>query len=98
MPFVRGGWSDGDAALMSRSLSTGVGYLARNRDLVGLGLSWERPGANTLDDQYTAELFYRLQLSKNFALTPDMQVIADPALNPNEDVIYLFGLRARLTL
>lgn len=98
VPFLRGGWSDGDAALMSRSLGAGFGYLASNNGLFGVGLSWERPGASFLDDQYTAELFYRLQLSQNFALTPDVQIIADPALNPNEDMIFLFGLRARLTL
>ncbi len=98
IPFLRAGWSDGDAALMSRAVSTGFGYLARNRDLIGVGLSWERPGLNTLDDQYTAELFYRLQLFQNFALTPDVQIISDPALNPNEDMIFVLGLRARLTL
>jgi porin len=98
IPFLRAGWSDGDAALMSRNIAAGLGYLARNRDLIGVGLSWERPGANFLDDQYTAELFYRLQLFQNFALTPDIQVIAEPALNPNESMIYVLGLRARLTL
>ena len=70
----------------------------RNRDLIGAGVAWERPGISGLDDQYTAEFFYRLQLFENFALTPDLQIIAEPALNPNEDVIFVFGLRARLTL
>ncbi|UCH74433.1 MAG: carbohydrate porin [Rhodospirillales bacterium] len=98
VPFLRAGWSDGDAALMSRNVAAGFGYLARNRDLFGLGLAWERPGASALDDQYTAELFYRFQLFQNFAITPDVQVIANPALNPFEDVIYVLGLRARLTL
>jgi porin len=98
MPFLRAGWSDGDAALMSRNVAAGLGYLARNRDLIGVGLAWERPGASALDDQYTAEFFYRFQLFQNFALTPDIQLIAEPALNPNEDVIVVLGLRARLTL
>ena len=98
IPFLRAGWSDGDAALMSRNVAAGLGYLARNRDLIGAGVAWERPGISGLDDQYTAEFFYRLQLFENFALTPDLQIIAEPALNPNEDVIFVFGLRARLTL
>ena len=50
-----------------------------------------------LDDQYSVELFYRLQLSQNFAITPDVQVIMEPALDPGEDVLGVFGMRARLT-
>jgi porin len=51
-----------------------------------------------LDDQYTAELFYRLQLTYNLAITPDVQLIIDPALNPDENRTWVFGLRARLAL
>jgi porin len=51
-----------------------------------------------LDDYYTAELFYRFQFAQNFAITRDVQLILDPALNPDEDVLWVFGLRGRLTL
>lgn len=50
------------------------------------------------DDQYTAEIFYRFQLTQNLAITPDVQLIIDPALNPDESTIWIFGLRARLAL
>jgi uncharacterized protein YbjQ (UPF0145 family) len=70
----------------------------RHRDLMGLGLSWGKPGDDNLDDQYTAEIFYRFQFSRNFAITPGAQMILDPALNPDEDELFFFGLRARLNL
>ena len=98
VPFLRGGWSDGDAALMQGNISTGLGYFNRHRDLMGFGLSWGEPGDDNLDDQYTAEVFYRFQFSRNFAITPSAQMILDPALNPDEDELFFFGLRARLNL
>ena len=104
MPFVRAGASDGGGgALWERSLSTGFGYYMKKRsDLLGLGLNWSRPSEKTftpgLRDQYTAEFFYRIQLSQNFAITPDVQLLIDPALNPAEDQIWIIGVRARLAL
>ena len=37
-------------------------------------------------------------LSQHFAITPDLQYIKDPALNPDDDSIWIAGVRARLTL
>jgi hypothetical protein len=34
-------------------------------------------------------------LQVTFAITPDIQVVVDPALNPDQEVIGFFGLRAR---
>ena len=98
MPFVRAGYSDGEAALMEANVAVGIGrYFSGTRDLIGFGLSWESPQGEGLDDQYPAELFYRVQLAQNFAITPDIQFIIDPALNPAEDNIFVFGIRGRLT-
>lgn len=99
MPFLRAGYADDGGALLEKSVSAGVGYyFEESKDLIGFGLNWGRPPESGLDDQYTAELFYRLQVTQNLAITPDMQLIIDPALNPNEDVLWVFGLRARLAL
>ncbi len=103
MPFVRAGYADDGGALWERSLSTGFGYyMKKRRDLLGLGLNWSRPARESfgpgLDDQYTVEFFYRLQLSQNFAITPDVQLLIDPALNPTEDQIWIVGVRLRLAL
>ena len=99
MPFLRGGYSNGDAALMEATVKAGVGfYWKENRDVLGFGVGWARPSDGTLRDQYAIELFYRFQIAQNLALTPDIQFIVDPALHPDEDLLFFFGLRARLAL
>jgi len=77
-----------------------VGFIQRfhRRDLMGLGFNWGDPSNKALRDQYSTELFYRFQFSQNFAITPSVQLLIDPALNPTEDKIWVFGLRARLSL
>jgi len=107
MPFVRIGDSDGGGgALMERMVSAGLGiYNWDTKELFGVGLSYgegsEDPvggfGSN-LDPQYTGEVFYRFQLSQHFAITPDLQVIVDPVLNPNDSTVIVAGVRARLTM
>ena len=102
LPFLRAGYADDGGALLETSVTGGVGhYMSGRGDLLGLGLNWGEPSEDfgaDLDEQVTAELFYRLQLSQNFAVTPDVQYVMDPALNPSEDSIWYFGLRARLSL
>ena len=104
MPFLRYGDSDGGGgALNEKVLSLGLGiYDQDSGELFGAGLSKSTPSELTiapgLDDQITAEVFYRFMLSKHFAITPDLQYIKDPALNPEHDSIWIAGLRARLTL
>jgi len=99
MAFVKAGWSDGDAPLYNESVTVGAIYhVARRSDLAGVGMNWGNPADSNLDDQVSAELFYRLQLAQNLAITPSLQVAIDPALNPDEDEIWFGGIRARLTL
>jgi porin len=98
MPFFRAGWSEGAAPLMHREVTGGCLYYCADRgDLTGIAMTWEDPVDRTLNEQNTFELFYRYQLAKNFAITPSLQVLIDPALNPNSDSITVFGLRARMT-
>ena len=49
-------------------------------------------------DQTTVELFYRLILAQNLQLTPSIQMLFDPALNPEDDFVWAYGLRLRLSL
>ena len=107
MPFLRLGDSDGGGgALLEKMVTAGLGiYYADTGNLFGVGLSYGEASedpvggfGSDLDPQYTAEVFYRFQLSQHFALTPDLQWIVDPVLNSDEDSIYILGLRARLTL
>lgn len=107
MPFLRIGDSDGGAgALLEAMVSLGMGiYDASSGDLLGAGLSWAEASEDPvggfgvdLDAQYTAEVFYRFQLSKQLAITPDIQYIKDPVLNLNDSSVLVAGIRVRLTL
>jgi porin len=100
MIFAKAGWSDGSAPLYNESYTVGmIRYFSSRSDLLGLAVNWgEPPSGSGLNDQTTTELFYRLQLAQNLALTPSLQYITDPALNPTEDSLTIFGLRLRLTL
>ena len=98
--FLRGGWAEDGGSLYDRSISVGVGHQPQpSKSLLGLGLNWGRPNPDTFPGdpgtQFTSELFYRWQATPNFQLTPSVQLLVDPALNPQEDVVAVFGLRGR---
>ncbi len=99
MAFTKMGWSEGAAPLYNKSVTVGgVYHVARRSDLLGLGLNWGEPADSSLRDQVTSELFYRFQLAENLAITPSVQWILKPALNPEEDELWIGGIRARLAL
>ena len=103
MPFFRGGYADDGGTLLQRSLSAGLGYhWGQNNSLLGLGFNWGQPNEDTygpgLDDQYTIELFLRLQVMRNLQITPDIQYVRNPARNPDSNHSWVFGLRARVNL
>lgn len=96
MWFLRAGWSDGVAA--DRAVAAGFGWrpVKEYSDLFGLGIAWTHPSSPFLNSQYTAEAFYRFHVTPNFAITPDIQLQLHPALNPAENALWVFSLRARL--
>jgi porin len=87
---------------MKKSASAGFGFTpGAVSNLLGFGVNWGEPSNSFgmgLDDQYAVEAFYRLQLSDETALTTDVQLLLDPALNPENDSIWVLGLRARIAL
>jgi porin len=95
LPFLRGGWSDGDAALLDGQVAFGAGKRFRDRDLGGIGIAWGSPSDTELRDQWTTEIFYRFQHG-NLALTPSIQWIAHPARKPAEEQLFVASLRARV--
>lgn len=99
MPIFRAGWSEGEAPIYNKTITGGLTYKLDNRtDELGFAFNWGDPAAAGLDDQITSELFYKLQLAQNLAITPSVQYLIDPAQNPDEDSITIVGLRFRLTL
>ena len=103
MPFFRGGYADEGGTLLQKSLSAGLGYNAfGGRDQLGVAVNWGEPNEDSfgpdLDNQFVFETYYRWQLTEQFAITPDIQYLKDPALNPEHDSLWVFGLRGRLAL
>jgi len=101
LPFVRAGYADGGGTLLQKTFSAGLGYHFKdNISLLGLGFNWGQPNEDTfgpgLDDQYTVELFTRMQVIRNLQVTPDIQYIKNPARNPAANQSWVLGLRARL--
>ena len=43
------------------------------------------------------ELFYRFLVTSNLALTPDIQLVTNPALDPRPEAHLAFSMRTRLT-
>jgi porin len=102
-PFVRFGHSDGGAGVAAEdAFSLGAQIAVRSHQFWSLGAGWARPSEQTfgpgLDDETVLETSYKVQLSKNFSLTPDLQVIFNPARNPEEDSVWVAGLRIILTI
>ena len=98
LPFVRGGYTKDSGSLLEKSVSAGVGYQpVPMRGVIGAGINWGKPNGGGRD-QYTSELFWRYQLTQEVALTPSLQYIRNPALNPTEDNLWAFGLRVRVAL
>ncbi len=95
MPFLRAGASKGTAALYKRSVSVGVGYYGRNTDLAGIGLNWAEAN-DVAGSQTTMEAFYRFSISPGLQITPSVQFINNPLLNPDQSSITLLGLRVRM--
>ena len=88
MPFLLAGYADDGGSLLQKTISTGLGYhLEDDISLLGFGFNWGHVNEDTfgsgLDDQYSFELFGRLQLTQKIQVTPDIQWIINPALNPS---------------
>ena len=102
LPFARVGASNGGGGrFLQYVVAAGTGiYFRQKADVLGLGLNWGRPSAKTygsqLRDQYTIEIYYRAQVFRHLAVTPDLQVLVRPADNPEVSAIAVIGARARL--
>ena len=102
MPFLLAGVSDGDASQFEKDIAAGVGFgfnttQSKARDVLAVGIAWGDPSDTDLQEQITAELYYRFQLLDNIAITPSFQVIKNPASNPSETTVNIAGIRARIT-
>jgi carbohydrate-selective porin OprB len=56
---------------------------------------WADP-SDTSRQQFASEFFYRLELLEGLEVSPDIQLIWQPANRPDRDFVGVFGLRTRL--
>ena len=65
-----------------------------SNDLLGVGFVWSQPSATTKtvyhNDEYVFETFYTLQLSPTSQLQPDLQIVWNPAFNPDAGPAVVF--------
>jgi porin len=101
IPFIRAGYAKDGGSLLEKSISAGFAYqTVSGGNQLGFAYNWGVPNESSwgpgLDNQHSFEAFYRIQLWKEIAITPDIQYIRNPALNADDDSLWVFGLRARL--
>jgi porin len=65
-----------------------------SNDLLGMGFAWSQPSATTKtvyhNDEYVFETFYTLQLTPMSRLQPDLQIVWNPAFNPDAGPAVVF--------
>ncbi len=97
--FARYGYGDGADLTIEHLFAAGA-VIREPFDLAGdafgVGLSWARPSDPSLDDQWGAEAFYRIQLGYALQLTPGFQIIVNPSETRENDVVGVFTLRCRV--
>jgi porin len=103
LPFFRAGHSNGGGGAPAEShVAIGSDMTLRYDDRLSVGLAWNKPSIKTfgeeLNDEYLLEISYQLQISQNVSLLPDVQLIINPANNPDEERIWVLGFRVRMTL
>jgi len=90
LPFVRAGYSEGDAANLSAMVSIGSGFSIRSDGLLGVAATWARPPASEQGrDQFTVEGFYRFQLTDNVQVTPGFYFHYRPSYSPSRDAVWV---------
>ena len=100
IPFLTFGKGNGKGfnTFYRTSLSVGNGFKLHQKDMLGVGVNWSQPGDSSLRDQLAPEVYYRFMVTEHLALTPDVQFVFHPSLNPDKDFLLHFAVRMRLTL
>lgn len=99
LPFLRGGWAQDGGTLYDASVSLGYTYNIAGPNTLGVGLNWNSPNENTfgveLRDQFSSEIFYLWKMTHHSEITPNLQLIVNPAFNTSTNFTAVFGLRGR---
>jgi porin len=101
LPFLRYGYADSGIrgpTPIEHLVNAGVAIddiFGQSNDRIGIGVTWSRPSNGGLDDQGAVDAFYRVPVTPQIAVSPTLQMIIEPVNNPDEDVIWVLGIRSR---
>lgn len=98
--FFRYGGNDGNIIPVEHIVSGGISLqqpFGRKNDQAGIGLSWTRPSDHDLNDEYSSEIYYRLQMTQFVEFSLSAQAIFDPSAG-NQNTVGVFGARVRVLL
>ena len=84
------------------AISAGLEITRRNNEIWSIGAGWAKPSEMThgpgLDNEFVIETSYKFELANNLSLTPDIQLLLNPANNPTESSVWVLGLRMIVVL
>lgn len=96
IPFIRIGFADKDISEFKRFYSFGIEYtspLGRAWDAIGLGFARGLPSDPGRRNESIVEFYWRVQINPLLSLSPDLQLVFDPADNPFTDRLVVLGMR-----
>ena len=94
---ARYAFSDDDATQVDQLFMLGWGREIRKYDHFGLGFGIGRSVEDSSIWQGVAEIYYRWQVTKEFVVTPDLQIILGEGLEGGEALQIVAGLRGGIT-
>jgi len=97
-PFGRLGHGESDATAIRDFVSFGIANLRpfeRRGDMFGIAGTYAHPSDKTLREEWLFETYYRIQLTESLQLSPDVQWIYHPALQPDVDNVLVLGFRLK---
>jgi hypothetical protein len=96
--FLRYGGNDGDINSIRHIIATGFSFLRpfdRPNDQTGIAVAYTHPTDDDLRDEYSSEVYYRLQVTEGIEVSASAQLILDPSAS-DHDAVAVYGLRGRL--
>jgi carbohydrate-selective porin OprB len=109
--FARYGWQRGSVSQIEHAWSAGLQcsgkFYGRKDDVIGLaygmaiiGSDWEdtdRDNGIRSGNEHHVELYYNLKVNDHLSLSPDIQWVKNANGDRDNDDVWAFGLRARLS-
>jgi porin len=72
--------------------------IRQTNDAIGFGYTWSDPADQALDDEGAIDAYYRVQVTPEISISPVLQVVFDPVRNPDENTVFVWGIRVRVNL